>query len=200
MLPFGQMCQRNWDLTKEVDPEHIELFQQAMTYCPSNENNTYFKVHFIKNRELIEEICEYTDGPGPLIPKIDDPRQTQTLANLLVLFEKWDDHDFIRGEEYGIDDLKAYRDQCNAIGIAAGYLIMVAQLLGYKTGMNICFEPKNQESIKNLMDLNDIPQIMVGVGFGQDKVSPLRHHIDKTSRWGVYWGTKQPPIYSKIWE
>ena len=210
VLSDSQQCQRNWDLSKEVDPEHIELFQEAMINSPSNENNAYFKVHFIKNRELIEGICEYTDGPGPIRPKIDDSRQTQVLANLLVVFEKWDDHGHIHGTEYHVGNRfnlegialpeEIDRDQGNAIGIASGYLILLANLMGYKTGLNICYDYDNMEKIKSLMNLHDLPLIMVGIGYGNDKVSPLRHHTNKNARWGAYWGERIPPIYTKIWE
>ena len=61
--------------------EDLELFKLALRECPSIDNNTYFRVHFIKDRDVIQKIYDnlWKDTVG------DDVTQTQILANLLVL-------------------------------------------------------------------------------------------------------------------
>ena len=142
--------QYNWDLSKDIAEEDLELFKLALRECPSIDNNTYFRVHFIKNRELIEKIYDYSEGIGPKrntnpdevnLEEDVNPKQTQILANLLVLFERnseyfkkhHDEWDTYRGEEFA-----EYRDRNLAVGTAVGYLTLICSLLGYKTGQWIC--------------------------------------------------------------
>ena len=47
-MPTTYHPQYNWDLSKDVAEDDLELFKQAMTNCPAGQdNNTYFKVIFI---------------------------------------------------------------------------------------------------------------------------------------------------------
>jgi hypothetical protein len=52
-LPSANNNQRNWDLSKSIPDEHLQLFKQVVFDSPRYENNTYYNVHFILNRELI---------------------------------------------------------------------------------------------------------------------------------------------------
>ena len=103
VIPQSQHCQRNWDLTKEVTDEQIEILKLAVSQCPSKQNNAFYWVHFIKNRELIEELYDCTWGyydrqstsPTYLGSRTEDhvKRNDQCLGNVLVVFEKWHNYE-----------------------------------------------------------------------------------------------------------
>ena len=85
----SQHCQRNWDLTKDIPEEDLQLIIHAATQCPSKQNIAFYKVHFITNRSLIEEVHSKTAG----FKNYDTGEyetNSQTLANLLIAFERDD--------------------------------------------------------------------------------------------------------------
>ena len=54
----SQHTQRNWDLGKELPKKDVETLLHAVTNCPSKQNIAFYKVHFIQDRDVIEEIHE----------------------------------------------------------------------------------------------------------------------------------------------
>ena len=60
VIKLSQRCQRNWDLTKSVKDEDIELFKTAVSQCPSKQQRICYNVVFIKNRKIIEDIYNNT--------------------------------------------------------------------------------------------------------------------------------------------
>lgn len=50
----SQHCQRNWNLDKVIPEEDIDLLVHAVTQCPSKQNISFYKVHFITDRNVIE--------------------------------------------------------------------------------------------------------------------------------------------------
>ena len=152
----SQHCQRNFDLEPSFTAEDIELLKTAVSQCPSKQNVAFYKAHFIFDRIIIKQIHEQTRG-FILKPELgdDSPKQTnsQTLANLLVVFEKINPKKANEGKDYrsihfdkfangsaNEDDLKILnKDALLAVGIAAGYINLTAALLGYCTGCCSCF-------------------------------------------------------------
>ena len=66
-------------------------------------------------------------------------------------------------------------DEDRAIGIAAGYLTLTANLLGYESGCCQCF---NDDAIKEVLGVDEEVFLLMGVGIG-DKSRPRReHHSD----------------------
>lgn len=186
----SQHCQRNWDLSQEVPKQDIDLFVSAVSQCPSKQNISYYKAHFITNRNIIEKIHNKTDG---FIISFEDGTSTtnpQVLANLLVVFESKnvelsDQKDIYRNQQTW--DLKNspdksdevsqcfQRDQNMAVGIAAGYLNLSASLLGYATGCCACFDG---EGIQQLLGFSKQPLLMMGIGHRDLTKSRLAHHTD----------------------
>ena len=82
----SQHCQRNWDLTKDIDPDHIKIFESIVKTVPSKQNIAYYKVHFITNRTIIEKI--YMRSMTKKDNSDIDFYNPQILANLLVAFEE----------------------------------------------------------------------------------------------------------------
>lgn len=188
----SQHCQRNWDLSQEIPKQDIDLFESAVSLCPSKQNVAYYKAHFITNRELIEKIHEKTNG---FILSFEDGTTTtnpQVLANLLVVFEATgvelnSEKDALRNQQTyelkndrGNKDERQWnidRDRNMAVGIAAGYLNLSASLLGYSTGCCACFEP---DALQEILGLSAPPLLLMGVGHKDAERNRLSHHKDKT--------------------
>ena len=190
-MPTTYHPQYNWDLSKDVAEDDLELFKQAMTNCPAGQdNNTYFKVIFIKNRDAIQKIYDelWVDSIG------EDTTQTQVLANLLVVFENYDNDNIL----HRWDEQKYEVDRATAVGMSVGYLELLCALLGYKTGQLNCADKDIQQEIKKSIGLDDAPLLMMGIGHGNENVSPHRSHFDRKIKHSVH--RRSPPIYTRVWE
>lgn len=207
----SQHTQRNWDLTREIPKDDVKTLLHAVTNCPSKQNVAFYKVHFIQDRNVIEEMHKYTEGFSTKRKKGDPvgfETNPQTLANLLVVFENYDFTNDLKGDlhrnaatlsfiktgkwdEKKLKELE--RDRQVAVGIAAGYLNLTASLLGYRTGCCQCFDAN---AIKEIADLEDKPLLLMGVGFHQKGVDRKKHHM----RDFIFNSKKKQPIKYKIWD
>lgn len=184
----SQHCQRNWDLSKEIPQEDLELIVHAATQCPSKQNIAFYKVHFITNRDLIEQIHSKTAG----FKNYDTGEfetNSQTLANLLIAFEVENyidrhssDTTFRNDEMYNLDTLGSMtevqvanlkRDRFMAIGIAAGYVNLTSSMLGYNTGCCACFDPT---TISKTIGADNPIELLMGVGFKNPEKNRRVHH------------------------
>lgn len=185
-IESSQHCQRNWDLSREIDPEHIKIFEEVVKNVPSKQNIAYYKVHFITNRNIIEEIYQWT--MTEFSEKNTDFYNPQVLANLLVAFEAYYD---INEDEIGQDikekNINSVRyneytvdiDRHQSIGIVSGILALTANYLGYKTGFCKCFKTEKISSILkcgNKIRENPI-ELLLGIGYPKNDVSHTTHHI-----------------------
>ena len=177
----SQKCQRNWDLEQSIADEDKQLIIESATNCPSKQNLNYYKLHVIEDRETIEKIHEKTKGFGPIYNDYDpelreenayDPEKTgemytnsQTLAQMLLAFTK-NEEGLIKREED--DDWE--EDRAMAVGIAAGYVNVIATQLGYSTGCCKCMDGSEVKDI-----LGDQPILLMGVGVA-DKTRNRREH------------------------
>ena len=50
------------NLNKKLPKKDIDTLLHAVTNCPSKQNLAFYKVHFIQDRDIIEEIHENTYG------------------------------------------------------------------------------------------------------------------------------------------
>jgi len=178
----SQHCQRNWDLERSIPTEDLDLFETAITQCPSKQNFAFYKATFITDRPTIESIHACTQGFGVLA----DPQQpyspenmhwttnSQTLANLLVVLEYVEptDHHKWRDDTFG-DPWK--RDADMAIGIAAGYLNVIASMKEYRTGCCACLD---NEGVKEILGTKNDIALMMGIGYKDDARPRREHHSD----------------------
>ncbi len=186
----SQHCQRNFDLSEQIPQEHIEILKVAATECPSKQNVAHYKLHFITDPGLISKIHELT--PTEKVHDLSlQTTNSQTLANLLVVFESYrdmsDQKDQTRNDEtsklYLNNEVSAKaeavleRDANVAVGIAAGYLNLAGSLLGYRTG---CCQCMDQDAIKNLLGLEGQPMLLMGIGYHDETRSRLVHATDET--------------------
>ena len=182
----SQHCQRNWDLTRSIPQADLDLLVHAVTQCPSKQNIAFYKAHFIQDRALIEQIHEFTRH-NSRHPKYKTETNSQILANLVVVFER---NDFvqslssdiyrneeteliIKGQKTAVEIPALQRDSEIAIGIASGYLNLTAGILGYSTGCCACFQ---ESEIKKLLNLEQPPILLMGVGFENPNINRRVHH------------------------
>lgn len=173
----AQRCQRNWDLSKEIPEEDLDLIVHAALNCPSKQNQDFYNVHVIRNRDLIEELYEASITPS------GNRKNPQLLANVVLLFEQKDPEKIESREELrrfaGIapverDNVISAKDANQAAGVAAGFVNVVASSLGYQTGCCTCF---HDEIAKAIFELNGKPMLAMGVGIkNEDK--PRREDHD----------------------
>tara|TARA_R110002074_G_scaffold156181_1_gene312341 strand:- start:302 stop:970 length:669 start_codon:yes stop_codon:yes gene_type:complete len=206
----SQHTQRNWNLDKQLPKEDVNTLLQAVTNCPSKQNIAFYKIHFIQDRSIIEEIHENTYGFG--YRRVNGIRATetnsQTLANLLVIFEDYNYLDDLKDDIHRNQATKEYinngklsdarmseldRDKQVAVGIAAGYLNLTASLMGYRTG---CCQCMDNNAIKEIALLKEEPLLLMGIGFPQKGVSRRRHHI----RDFTFITKKKQPIKYEVWD
>ena len=187
----SQHCQRNWDLSKKIPEEHLDILKTSITQSPSLQNVALYKVHWIQDRDTIEEVHECTHGApyrktpkGVLVdpnPKEDDhmydmgdTTQSQVLANLVVVFEEYYNVESYFKEKR-IESKPKEFDKHVAVGIASGYLNLTANLLGYETGC--CISIKHDQ-LKHTLGMTGTPLLVMGVGFKQSGVNRRMHHVD----------------------
>ena len=185
----SQHCQRNWDLTQTIPQDDINLIITAATQCPSKQNIAFYKLHVITNRDVIETIHANTVGfVVKLHPKPEYTTNPQTLANMVLVFEEYFDinnskdsarNDQTRLLSKGItnptSEMILKKDQQMAVGVAAGYVNLTSTLLGYSTGCCTCM---NHEKIKEILNLNSKPILLMGVGFKNLDKNRRIHQLD----------------------
>ena len=183
----SQQCNRNWDLSKQIPEDDIKTMKQSVTQCSSKQNRVFYKVLYTQDRDKIEAIHDATDGFAYGIVPEDGTYLTttnpQVLANTLFVFAK--DNDENRGvrttdeNELGMGEARNFiegkTDEDRAIGIAAGYLTLTANLLGYESGCCQCFE---NETVRDILGLDDDVFLLMGVGYGDKTRGRKEHHMD----------------------
>jgi nitroreductase len=187
----SQHCQRNWDLSKDISTDDLNLLVHAATNCPSKQNIAHYKVHFITNRNVIEDVHKNTAGftnykHNPVVLETN----SQVLANLLIVFEAYDfkltqDTTVFRNDETRdwIENKKLtsaqekvmLRDQHMAVGVAAGYVNVIASMIGYSTGCCACFDPAK---IKEIINAEDEILLLMGIGYPDQKRNRREHHVN----------------------
>ena len=183
----SQHCQRNWNLENKISDADIKTMITSVTKCPSKQNEVYYRVTIVKNRNKIEKIYETTEGfkhssDGKTILNFSQTNP-QTLANILFIFsidnssiENIRSKEMLEYVETKIENENFKRNQYTSIGIASGYLTLTANLLGYNTGYCACFD---LAIIENIIGQKS-PKLIVGVGYKDNLRSRLEHHLDHT--------------------
>ena len=159
----SQRTQRNWDLSKSIKDEDLNLFKIAVSQCPTKQNRIWYKVVFVKDRNIIEKIYDTTDGFT--YTENDTITNSQTLANLLAVF--------CIDEDKRRKITKSNTDNSKiSIGVASGYLNLVAHLLNYKTGYCACFDKKEVDKILDV----EKSELILGIGYPDYTKDRREHH------------------------
>ncbi len=202
----SQHCNRNWDLSKEMPQEDIDLITEAATQCPTKQNLNHYKTHVITDRAMIEQIEAataipefgsednsflgfdglqgYDEGQGPT--------NSQLSAHTVYAFVEDDVKQY--GEEVrnisesekmgGSAEHFSYKeDRDQAVGIAAGYVNLVSTMMGYSTGCCKCFH------VEKVNEILGVPEgkktvLLMGVGIADTSRSRQEHHSDASFKFG----------------
>ena len=156
-------AQRNWDRSKTLPREHIDLFEEIIRLAPTKQNETHYKVYMIENQDVVRMIynetnhfavhdgTDLTDSNGVTQYEYN-VKNSQVLANLLIaICDDWDQsksrtliHRIV--DERGEESIKpnVWKEKSRIIhmgqGILLGQLMMAATTLGYRTGMCSAFD------------------------------------------------------------
>lgn len=179
----AQRCQRNWDFSKTMTQEQVELMVHAATQCPTKQNNQYYSVVVTQDRDKIEAIHDTTLFKIQYGPSSGYQRTNpQVLAHTLIAFTR---HDFTtwKNEEQnkaaeGKASEKELRiiedDRIQAVGVAAGFVNMAAAMIGLQTGCCKCFD---RDIVRNILEIDEEPMLLMGVGYGDVDRRRREHHI-----------------------
>lgn len=199
----SQRCFRNWDLTKSIPAEHLDILKYSVTQSPSLQNVAFYKVHWLEDRDIIEKVHACTHGapykkvgdkklvdPNPraddAMYEMGDTTQPQTLANIVVVFEKYykEEEDFKERRVFNTAMGEGARKVGNAgndfdtqvaLGIASGYLNITASLLGYETG---CCISMKHDKVKEVLNMEGEPLLIMGIGIKDPELNRRVHHED----------------------
>lgn len=193
LITESQHCQRSWDLTQPIPAEDIDVLKTAVTQAPSKQNRTFFKAVFITDRSVIKKIHRTTGSFTTRWDPYETTTNSQVLANCLVVFLRDRDHtqaarvedEFYMGVVSGRDVSgrgQAFVDEHRTIGVAAGYLLYTAHLLGYRTG---CYDGLHNVDVLYDMFGNNV-LLMVGIGYNDPTRNSREHHEDPTFTYGSF--------------
>ena len=171
----SQHCNRNWDLTKQISAEDLETMKVSVTQCGSKQNRVFYKVLFTQDREKIEKIHDLTDGFMYNFKEQLSTTNSQVLANTLFAFVRdRDKHSQTRTyEEWTSGGNRTEKDEDRSLGIAAGYLTLTANLLGYDTG---CCQCMHGAGVAEILGVEEEVLLLMGIGYRDKTRSRLEHH------------------------
>ena len=158
-------CQRNWDHSKSIPREHIELLAEVAKHSPTKQDEAYFDVYVVTDRDLIEKLYENSHGftTGVLDgKKFQVWPNSQTRANLVFcwvsrqpttmrnFYQDDVDHEHFIPDETDVKDVdktpgspkdpsewsRNVENTYTSIGISTACVAQAAARLGYVTGYN----------------------------------------------------------------
>lgn len=194
-IPLTNPCQRNWDHTKKIPEEDLQLLVDSIVHSPTKQNERHYKLFYTTNPDLIYSIYDKTKRFTVLSEndtshtrndgRVEDDyrvRNSQVNANaLFVICDDWD-QETCRNMEIKIIDERPHEVESNVIhekemlrfygiGIAAGELILTANLLGYRTGLCSGFNPNDMSPFFN----NNRARLLIGVGIPHPNKDRTEH-------------------------
>ncbi len=201
----SQHCNRNWDLSKSIPQDDVDLITESATQCPVKQNLNFYKTHIITDRDKIEKIHGHTAGFF-----IDGVAQTnsQTLANVLIAFtqdEPTMKREWLRkDDEHGKSQKHIWNEEhektCNdtdrfmAVGIAIGYVNLVSTMLGYETGCCRCFDEAPIQEI--IGDEHGLPLLLMGIGYPDPTRNRREHHTDSKTMFPSFKNRRETVIHA----
>jgi hypothetical protein len=197
-------CQRNWDLEKSIPKEHIDHWIYIAQNSPSKQDESYYNLYVITNKEKIQFLLDHTWGHTMMIAPgnyTGVTRNTQMGANAYFLytfkFPPTIREVYENGKPYdqkGKDFNERMRNGYAAIGISMGLIAQSAARLGYKTGFNTNHGMRGSPGGKiwrETLGIGDNEIISFGVGIGYSQEGRKRNEHNETEFLiGEYPGTK----------
>ena len=178
----SQRCQRNWDLSKEVDDETIAWLMEIGYSTATKQNLDTFEVVCIKDRSVIQEFTKAATNPdynrdllGTRLKeqmKAGRNQNPQTDSNLLFLFFHKPEvrTSDIRQDREGCDPedkIKFLRNTGFEMGMSASAIAIAANSVGMRSGFCRCvWHDILPQDILDQYDLNGRNlELMLGVGY-----------------------------------
>ena len=204
---LSQKCQRNYDLSRQIPQEDLELFELALSQCPSKQNLCFYDAHMITDRDLIEKIHEHTAGiranPSSENDRVTNP---QMLGNLCIVFtmprEKPIEQQIVNprtgkegnyrnleqrllgelkeGEEFaGLDREKSERAIQVDRNVAVGIAAGYCTLVAAELGYRSgCASCLDNEAIKKVLGIEEDVLLLMGIGFNNAERHRREHQLD----------------------
>jgi nitroreductase len=197
-----RQCQRNWDLSKDIPQEHLDHLIYIATHSPSKQDEAYYNLHVITNKELIQELLNHTFAFS--IPVVANQfsinlRNTQMGANAYFLWTRKDPPTqremTFKGVSYSTDDTRRKENAYAMIGIAMGLVAYAAGSLGYKTGFNSNHGQSHgsMHIWKNKLGIPENEDVTFGLGIGFPQEDRARNETDEVD---FKTGGSGDPVYS----
>jgi nitroreductase len=185
-------CQRNWDHTRSIPEEDIQILLDAVKYAPTKQNETHYKVYWSTDRNKISDIYSRTkrfsvvDSTTPVasdgkVPDEWNVTNPQVDANMIIAFcHEWDQSRARALDHFVVDDettqealythIMKNRIMDISTGIAIGQVLLTANLLGYRTGCCSAFEEKEILGIEDTFC-----KTIIGIGYPQEGIDRKTH-------------------------
>lgn len=191
----SRTCQRNWDLTKTIPNDHLDMFEYIVENPASKQGYQYYDAIFSTNREINEKIYNFAITEEDITADTIVRGNPQMLAHLVILWIYDLDELFkskqLKSGNLNFSDKKksSFTDTAHIImGINAGNLSNMAATLGYKTAFCRCFQDSSleqrQEFLSELGIINsEKKDIILGLGIGindHNKDNRTDHYADRT--------------------
>jgi hypothetical protein len=171
-----RQCQRNWDLSKEIPSEHIEHWIYIAKNSPSKQDEGYYNVRVITNKELIQYLSKHTWGKTVKMPNVPYQvvaRNSQMAASVYILFTE--KHSItpreidISGKTILSNNYVKLRNVAIAAGMAGALVAQSAAAMGYKTGFNTNHsEPAVWHKTLRIPFPQETLLFGIGIGFPQE--------------------------------
>ena len=179
-IDVARRCQRNWDLTREVPEEHIEHWIYLATHAPSKQDESFFDLYVLTDREKIDYLYKEHSWGFTMLPGVNDwvSRNPQMGANIMFIYNRKLPSKGIRNNEKDgsfrtNDHSNRINNQFTSIGISSGIVAFSAASMGYNVGYGKNFgfieEPKRSEhvwgEILGIPDEENMLTYSLGIGY-----------------------------------
>jgi hypothetical protein len=168
-------CQRNWDLTRNIQSGHQEKILDIVRRPPQQQGECMFSCIVLNDHEPKEDlykILSSLDTSKKLSPRHLQP---QVLANMVVLWTVSQDPDET--------DENLITQKFFHCGFHSGIVAQSANILGYKTSFTRCGPYYRNDWIKFLnkygFPTNDNYEFVMalGIGYGKPNTPYNQNHI-----------------------
>lgn len=185
-IDVARRCQRNWDYSKSIPKEHIEHWIYLATHAPSKQDESFFDLYVLTDREKIDYLMREHSWGFTMIANAQKDwvvRNTQMGANVLFCYNRKMNVDEVRNfDKFGhVRDPNATSRWDNAytsIGISSGIVAFSAANMGYVTGYgkNFGYKEYPRESQDVWGEVLGIPEsenrltYSLGIGFPDENL------------------------------
>lgn len=183
-IDVARRCQRNWDYSKPIPEEHIEHWIYLATHAPSKQDETFFDLYVLTDRELLESLYRDHTWGFTMFPNGLDyvARNPQMNAPVLFVYNMKMDVNEIRNnnKDGSVRDPNAasrWDNAYTAVGISSGIVAFSAANMGYNTGYGKNFgyleNPDSQQVWGDALGIKSEDNRIaysLGIGYGNENL------------------------------